>query len=73
MFPLKRDLVDNTQNLDLNTTARKGEQSVEKASPYLVNSTYAIIIANLARPIEPFDTSKELIDYRNSLMTEEEK
>jgi hypothetical protein len=25
VFPLKRDLVDNTQNLDLNTTARKGE------------------------------------------------
>ena len=25
VFPLKRDEVDNTKNLDLNTTARKGE------------------------------------------------
>jgi len=67
VFPLKRDLVDNTQNLDLNTTARKGEQSVEKASPYLINSTYAIIIANLARAIGPFDVEKELIAYNKSM------
>jgi len=60
IFPLKRDEVDNTQNLDLNTTARKNEKTVEKASPYLVNSTFSVIIANLARPIGPFDDQAEL-------------
>ena len=70
IFPLKRNEVDNTQNLDLNTTARKGEKSVEKASPYLVNSTYAVLIANLARPdqsgfkIGEFNETLELIEYR---------
>jgi hypothetical protein len=56
----------------LNTTARKGEQSVEKSSPYLSNSTYAIIIANLARPIGPFDEQAELIAYNRSLLSAEE-
>lgn len=51
IFPLKRDEVDNTKNLDLNTTAKKNEKTVEKASPYLINATYATIIANLTRPI----------------------
>lgn len=64
IFPLKRDEVDNTQNLDLNTTARKGERGVEKASPYLINSTYSVIIANLARPIGPFDHEMELALYK---------
>jgi hypothetical protein len=60
IFPLKRDIVDNTNNLDLNTTAKKGETSVEKASPYLNNNTFAVIIANLARPIGAFDEKEEL-------------
>jgi hypothetical protein len=64
IFPLKRDEVDNTNNLDLNTTARKGEKTVEKASPYLINSTYSVIIANLARPIGPFEFDTELYHYK---------
>jgi hypothetical protein len=64
IFPLKRDEVDNTNNLDLNTTARKGEKGVEKASPYLINSTYSVIIANLARPIGPFDFEHELFMHK---------
>lgn len=60
VFPLKRVEVDNTQNLDLNTTARKGEKTVEKASPYLLDNTYAVLIANLARKIGPFDEKAEL-------------
>ena len=64
IFPLKRDEVDNTNNLDLNTTARKGEKTVEKASPYLINSTYSVIIANLARPIGPFDYDTELYTFK---------
>lgn len=46
--------------MDLNTTAKKSEKNVEKASPYLKNATYATIIANLARPIGHFDYDKEL-------------
>ena len=43
VFPLKRAVADQTQNLDLNKTARRNEKGVEKFSPYLVNSTYAVI------------------------------
>ena len=64
VFPLKRDLVDNSKNLDLNTTARKGEKTVEKANPYLNNATFSVIIANLARPIGPFDHESELLIYK---------
>ena len=64
IFPLKRVEVDNTQNLDLNTTARKNEKTVEKASPYLINSTFAVLVANLARPIGVFDEKVELEKYK---------
>ena len=67
VFPLKRDEVDNTNNLDLNTTARKNEKTVEKASPYLVNATYGVLIANLARPVGAFDADKELQAYKRKL------
>lgn len=60
VFPLKRDEVDNTNNLDLNTTAKKNEKTVEKASPYLINATYSVIIANLARPVMLFNHEVEL-------------
>lgn len=43
VFPKKKPELDNTQNLDLNTTARKGERTIEKFSPYLNNATYAVI------------------------------
>lgn len=56
--------MDNTQNLDLNTTARKNEKTVERASPYLINATYSVIIANLARQIGPFDERVELEKWR---------
>jgi len=51
VFPKKKPEQDNTQNLDLNTTARKNERTIEKFSPYLNNATYAVIQANLAYPI----------------------
>ena len=72
IFPLKRDEVDNTSNLDLNTTAKKNEKTVEKASPYLINSTYATVIANLARPIGPFDEEKELEQFRHELRLQQQ-
>lgn len=43
VFPLKRAVVDDTNNLDLNKTARRSEKTVERFCPYLVNSTYAVI------------------------------
>lgn len=43
IFPKKKPELDNTKNLDLNTTARKNERTIEKFSPYLNNATYAVI------------------------------
>jgi len=59
-LPTKRIQDDNIQNLDLNTTARKGERSKDKLSPYLINATYCVIKANLAYPIANFDSTAEL-------------
>jgi len=73
VFPLKRDEVDNTNNLDLNTTARKNEKNVERASPYLLNSTYANLIANLARPIGEFNEQQELLNLKKQAMTPEQE
>jgi hypothetical protein len=64
VVPLKRQEVDTTTNLDLNTTAKKTEKTVEKASPYYVNSTYAVISVNLARPIQEFNEKLELNIYK---------
>ena len=55
VFPMKRVEADNSQNLNLNTTARKNEKNVEKCSPYLSNMTYFVLQANLAYPIAAFD------------------
>ena len=60
VFPKKKPEVDNTQNLDLNTTARKNERTIEKFSPYLNNATYAVIQVNLSYPIDAFDPAAEL-------------
>ena len=68
IFPLKRDDVDNTQNLDLNTTARKGEKQIEKASPYLLHNTHSLVIANLARPIAAFNETLEFDMYKKEIL-----
>lgn len=60
MFPMKREAIDNTQNLDLNTTARKNEKTIEKFSPYLINATYCVLQANLAYPIGSFNLEREM-------------
>ena len=60
VFPMKREEIDNTQNLDLNTTAKKNEKTVEKFSPYLINSTYCVLQANLSYPIGSFNLDREL-------------
>lgn len=66
VFPKKRVEADHTQNLDLNTTARKNEKTIEKFSPYLINSTYAVIQANLTFPIGSFSLEKELAAHVSS-------
>ena len=60
VFPRKKAEVDNTQNLDLNTTARKNEKTIEKFSPYLINATYAVVQANLSYPIGAFNAENEM-------------
>jgi len=44
---------------------------VEKASPYLINSTYSVIIANLARPIGPFNEKLALEQHKQHKATME--
>lgn len=41
-------------------TAKKNERAVEKFSPYLVNSTYAVLQANLSYPIGSFNLFREM-------------
>ena len=60
VFPLKRAAIDQTSNLDLNKTARKNEKAVEKFSPYLVNSTYAVVQCQLSHPIGSFNFAAEM-------------
>lgn len=57
---MKREEIDNTQNLDLNTTAKKNEKTVEKFSPYLINATYCVLQANLTHPIGSFNLEREM-------------
>ena len=75
IFPMKRAEIDNTQNLDLNTTARKNEKTVEKFSPYLINATYCVMQANLAHPIGSFNLEREMaqLNAKDDAVKEEEK
>ena len=67
VFPKKKAEVDHTQNLDLNTTARKNEKTIEKFSPYLINATYCVIQANLSYPIGSFNLENELSAAQSQL------
>jgi hypothetical protein len=60
VFPMKKGILDNTNQLDLNTTARKNDKNLDKSSPYLNNMTYFVIKANLAFPIGSFDEKRDL-------------
>lgn len=70
IFPMKREITDNTQNLDLNTTARKNERTVEKASPYLINATYTVVIAELSHPIGTFVEEVEIEKLKKQKLAE---
>ena len=55
VVPTKREEIDNSQILNLNTTARKAELGKESLNPYLENDTYCVINIKLACPIEAFN------------------
>jgi hypothetical protein len=62
VFPMKKIVPDNTNVLDLNTTARKNDKVIDKASPYMTNMTYFVLKADLAFAIGTFDEKKALAD-----------
>ena len=67
MFPVKRALVNNEGNLNLNTTARQEERAIEKSSPYLINGTFYVISVELAYNIGEFDEEKEIKNMNKQL------
>mmetsp|Transcript_4970 Transcript_4970/g.3587 ORF Transcript_4970/g.3587 Transcript_4970/m.3587 type:complete len:147 (-) Transcript_4970:978-1418(-) len=60
IFPVKKQVAINSNTMDLNTTARKNERTIEKSSPYLIHGTYAVVICELSTQIGSFDEEKEL-------------
>lgn len=60
VFPVKRAVLNNEDNLNLNTTAKKEERAIEKSSPYLINGTFYVISVDLAYNIGEFDEKEEL-------------
>lgn len=48
--------------MDLNTTARRDDKTLDKFSPYMSHMTYAVLEAKLAYPIGSFDEKKETAD-----------
>lgn len=67
VFPVKRALVNNEGNLNLNTTARQEERAIEKSSPYLINGTFYVISVELAYNIGEFDEEKEIKNMNKQL------
>lgn len=60
VFPVKRELANNENNLNLNTTARKEERAIERFSPYLVFGTFYVISVDIAYNIGEFNEQEEL-------------
>jgi len=60
VFPCKKAIIDNTTVLDLNTTARKTDKTIDKFSPYMQNMTYFVLKADLATTIGNFDETREM-------------
>jgi hypothetical protein len=54
VFPMKKEIIDTTNNLELNTTARRNDKTLDKFSPYMTHMTYAVLEAKLAYPIGSF-------------------
>jgi len=61
VFPMKKAEIDNRMNLNLNSTAKKSDKSIDTTSPYLMNATYFVIQTNLAHPIGSFNEQQEMV------------
>ena len=57
----------------LNTTVRKAERTLERASPYLNNATYFMITIDVACGLGSFDEEKELAKLRAAAAPPEEE
>lgn len=64
---MKKVIVDNTQVLDLNTTARKNDKVIDKFSPYMQHMTYFVLTAELAHSIGSFDEAKQMEKVKEEL------
>ena len=60
VFPMKKELIDTTTQLDLNKTARNNEKTQDTFCPYMNHMTYAVVSANLAYPVGVFNKEREL-------------
>ena len=45
VFPMKKSIIDTTNQLDLNTTARRNDKTLDKCSPYMSHMTYFVLDA----------------------------
>jgi len=64
---MKKVAVDNTNQLDLNTTARKNDKVIDKFSPYMSHMTYFVLKADLANQIGTFDEKKAMNETMMSI------
>lgn len=53
VHPTKKEMIDNTNNLDLNNTAKKADKCFDKFSPYMQHMTYFVMNVQLAASIQP--------------------
>ena len=60
VFHMKKSLIDTTTQLDLNATARRNDTTEDKFSPYMMNSTYAVLSAQLAYALGSFNEKTDL-------------
>lgn len=58
VYPMKKEMTDTTNNLDLNGTARKADKCADKFSPYMQNMTHFVLNAQLAGPITPVEVNE---------------
>lgn len=59
---MKKEIIDTTNQLDLNTTARRNDKIIDKFSPYMQHLTYFVLNAYLAFPIGSFSQTKDLAE-----------
>jgi hypothetical protein len=70
---MKKEIIDTTNQLDLNTTARRNDKTLDKFSPYMSHMTYVVIDAQLAHPIGSFDEARDLAEAQRPTTTSEQQ